>query len=447
MLAAVSGGLDSMALLYALTDLGYTVEAAHFDHQTREGQSAEDAAFVRNACALLDVPCHVGTEPVAENARRLSASFEAYARERRYTFLAGVAKERGCVAVATGHQQDDQVETMLLGLFGLASDMGPAGFAPATRLHGISVIHPLMGCDRQTLLAWAKARGISWREDSTNRQPVYRRNRVRLTFMPLLEKPVREHMARFAEMLRSDTAFLDAEAAAQLDTLLRPCAYEPQVTVLDTASFCRLPEAIRRHAVKVLAHRLGIPLSFSRCLRAETFLCTAATGRYFDFGKNTAWYQGRDGAHLLEKGRNARLKPVEEITLNVPGNIVTGGYRIETRFLTSREMGVEAAQAWATDRRQYFDWDQVQQPLGVRAAKPGDAFIPYGMTGKRKVRDVMAECGVPAYLRDTIPLVTAHDAILWVVGYRRGASAPVGSYTRIILEVNWDAVPVFPEVQ
>lgn len=74
-LAAVSGGLDSMALLHALVALGYTVEAAHFDHQTREGQSTEDAGFVRQACVHLNIPCHSGTEPVAENARRSALSF------------------------------------------------------------------------------------------------------------------------------------------------------------------------------------------------------------------------------------------------------------------------------------------------------------------------------------------------------------------------------------
>ena len=436
-LAAVSGGLDSMVLLHALVALGYTVEAAHFDHQTREGQSTEDAGFVRQACAQLNIPCHSGTEPVAENARRSALSFEAYARDRRYAFLAGMAEERGCAAVATGHQRDDQVETVLLGLFGLASDLGPGGFAAATRFNDVPVIRPLIGCGRDMIQAWAEARGITWREDSTNQQPLYRRNRLRMAVMPLLDESVRNHVARFSEILRSDTAFLDGHAASLLDTLLRPCAFAPGISVLDTVSFRAFPEAVRRHALKVLAHRCGIPFSFDRCLHAEVFLLDAAAGSWFHFGQGAALYMGRDGAHLLTSKNGSLRQPVLEGRLVVPGTTRAGAYTFETRLLQADEAGPGSPASWNKQCRQYFDWDSLQKPLCLRAPKTGDVFRPFGMPGTRKVREVMAECDIPAYLRDAVPLITAQDTILWVTGCRRGADAPILASTATILEIQY----------
>lgn len=434
-LVAVSGGLDSMALFYVLKTLGYDVEVAHFDHQTRQGQSAEDAEFVRRVCVEAGVAYHFETEPIAENARRLGVSFEAYARERRYDFLTRTARERGSAAVATGHQQDDQVETILLGVLGLASDIGPAGFAPMTRRDNIPIIRPLVGCGRDRIEDWAVSRGISWREDSTNTQRVYTRNRIRLDFMPLLEKRSRAHLVRFAEILRSDTAFLDAYAASLLDPALHPTVYNPEIMVLDAKSFRCFPEAVQHHAVKVLAHRLGVTLSFSHCLRVAAFIGNADTGAYIDLGDGAELYRGRDGVHLLERGRGHLRVPIQERLLKIPGTTKAGGCAIEIKLLEKNEMRPGHLRALVSPWCQYFDWNALTKPLKVRSRKPGDTLIPYGMKEKRKVQDIMVESAVPAYFRDTLPLVTAGDTIIWVAGCRRGAEASIGTATEKILEI------------
>jgi tRNA(Ile)-lysidine synthase len=115
-LVAVSGGADSVALLYALFDLGYQLEIAHFDHQTRQGQSKKDAEFVAQLAKKLGLPFHLKSHPVEEEAISFQRSFEEYAREVRYRFLLDTAHLRGCSVLATGHHADDQVETVLMRL-------------------------------------------------------------------------------------------------------------------------------------------------------------------------------------------------------------------------------------------------------------------------------------------------------------------------------------------
>lgn len=442
-LVAVSGGLDSMTLLYALRALGYNLEVAHFDHQTRGGESACDADFVQASCRTLGLPSFQGTEPVLHNAHRLRTSFEAHARERRYAFLTATATRQGIMTLATGHQMDDQAETVLMGLLGLSSDFGPGGLLPSINRDGIKIIRPLIECTREEIQGWALANDIPWREDRSNASTRFMRNRVRLDVIPFLERVhpgFAGRLARFAEMYRCDSAYLDTCASRLLEAISRPSRLFPEIIVLEREAFRLAPDAVRRHAFKVLAHRLGVHACRERLFKAETFVQKASTGAYFDFGDGIRLYAAKDGIHVIP-GKCLFLEGAASgCELAVPGITNVGEWTVHARLLAANQSPVLKQPRSSTAWRQYFDLEGLKPPVSLRFRNPGDRMVPFGMQHSKKVQDIMVDEGVPEYCRNALPILTTREGVLWIVGCRRSALAPVREGTRTIVELSCDRV-------
>jgi len=215
---AVSGGADSMALLHGAARLVETdashwqLTVAHLDHRLRP-DSAEDASFVTDAAAALRLPSEMRRTDVAALARAEGRSIEEAGREARYRFLDDVAPD--AALIATAHTADDAVETVLLNLLRGAGLAGARGI-PARRGR---VVRPLLGERRAALRALLEAGGVDFRDDPSNADPAYLRNRVRGELLPLLEalRPGSvERIRRFARLAADDDALLDDLAAAEL---------------------------------------------------------------------------------------------------------------------------------------------------------------------------------------------------------------------------------------
>jgi tRNA(Ile)-lysidine synthase len=215
---AVSGGADSMALLRGAARLvetgasSWQITVAHLDHGLRP-DSAADATFVTDAAAALRLPCEERRTDVAAMARAEGRSIEEAGREARYRFLEEIAPE-GAI-IATAHTADDAAETVLLNLLRGAGLAGARGI-PARRGR---VVRPLLGERRATLRSLLDAGGIDYRDDPSNADPAYLRNRVRAEVMPLLEElrpGAVERIGRFARLAADDVALLDDLAAAEL---------------------------------------------------------------------------------------------------------------------------------------------------------------------------------------------------------------------------------------
>jgi len=204
---ALSGGPDSVALLDALREAsrrqGFRLVAAHLDHRLRT-ESAADVAFCRNICERFGVPIHVGSADVRRRAETDGAGLEAAAREERYAFLRGVARAEGASAIAVAHTRDDQAETFLLRLLRGA---GSAGLG-AMRARSGDLIRPLLEVGRREVLEHLRAHGLEWREDASNAELRFSRNRVRHELLPYLERHfnpgIREGLARTAALLADE---------------------------------------------------------------------------------------------------------------------------------------------------------------------------------------------------------------------------------------------------
>ncbi|MBN2563966.1 MAG: tRNA lysidine(34) synthetase TilS [Phycisphaerae bacterium] len=286
---AVSGGVDSMALLYGLHAVngnrgcGWLLHVAHLDHGLRD-ESAADAAFGRKAAAALGLECTARRIDVASAAQAAGETVEQAGRRARYGFLEDVAAAIGASVVATGHQADDQVETVLhhiargTGLRGLA---GMPRRRPIREGSDIELVRPLLGFRRAELLAYLEGHGHAYRLDPTNDDATAAtRNMIRHQVLPLLESSVNPEVG--AAVLRL------SRQARRADEAIRFFAAEAlngaQVhrgrdeIILSTESLATLPEAIRTEVVLMVLRRLGVSLQAVGSERIEAAAEAACGG-------------------------------------------------------------------------------------------------------------------------------------------------------------------------
>jgi len=257
LLVALSGGADSVALTDALAALrrrrGFELVAAHLDHGLRNN-SADDAAFCHELCASLGVPLRAGTARVRERAKSEKGGLEQAARRERYSFLRRVKDDEGAVAIAVAHTQDDQAETLLLRLLRGA---GPSGLA-GMRLASGDLLRPLLSVSRHDVLAYLAERGLGWREDETNADLAYTRNRVRNELLPYLEERfnprVRAALARTAGLIAEEASYMgDVAERAMAQATLR----DGEALVLDRHALARSPVAVARATLRLALLETG----------------------------------------------------------------------------------------------------------------------------------------------------------------------------------------------
>jgi tRNA(Ile)-lysidine synthase len=257
LVVGLSGGADSVALTAALAALrrrrGFELVAAHLDHGLRPG-SGEDASFCQELCASLGVTLRAGTARVRERARREKGGIEQAARRERYSFLRRVREDEGAAAIAVAHTQDDQAETLLLRLLRGSGSSGLAAMRPRAG----ELLRPLLAVSRREVLAYLAQRGLGWREDPSNRELGFARNRVRHELLPYLEQRfnprVRAALARTADLAADEAAFV-GEAAAR--ALAEAATRDGDALVLDRSLLARAPVAVARAALRLALAQTG----------------------------------------------------------------------------------------------------------------------------------------------------------------------------------------------
>ncbi|MBI2435135.1 MAG: tRNA lysidine(34) synthetase TilS [Candidatus Hydrogenedentes bacterium] len=426
-LVAVSGGADSVSLLQVLHALGVSLAVAHFDHQTRCGASAEDAAFVSRMAEELSVPCFVGTAPVAAVAKEAGTSFEQEARRQRYRFLLETAHQRAIGAIATGHTWDDQAETVLLRVLRGAGPSGLGGIPPLRDEDGVRLLRPLLEVRRDALRGWLEARGIGWREDATNVEPGFLRNRVRNELLPLLRSQynpaVDEALVRLALAQRDENDLMDPLAREAAGRVLRGPA-------ILRGEFRSLHVALQRRALLQFAWEHGFDCTFDQVQRGVEFVCGAPTGKILDWAANFQLFSGRELTELLPARREHATNVA--VTLDVPGEAQFQESHFGTSILAE---GSKDLRVYCTANRQVFDLDRLALPLQIRTRRAGDRLVPLGMEGSRKLSDLLIDLGVPAQQRDSMPLLLDEEKIIWVVGRAVSGLAAVTPLTRRVVQV------------
>lgn len=262
-LVAVSSGADSMALLCWLYELKRDLVVGHVNHalhELRPGECQADEEFVRAKCARLNILYRAVTVNLPRKGSHVN---ESVAREARYIALAQMARANNCTLVATAHTATDGLETALLNLMRGGGPQGWLGAAPSRVLEGgIRLVRPLYKATRSSARELLRCRGWSWREDASNLDPVFRRNRVRAELLPLLNDISGRDLdvlssghARGAEIARDESNFIEALARQELARLT--VARETDLISLSAPLFCELDITLQRRVLRTAARQVA----------------------------------------------------------------------------------------------------------------------------------------------------------------------------------------------
>ncbi|HPN72849.1 MAG TPA: tRNA lysidine(34) synthetase TilS [Candidatus Omnitrophota bacterium] len=287
-LVAVSGGADSVSLVTALralsSGLGIEIVVATLDHGTRAGESAREALFVADLAESLGLKC------VSEKLRFPSRhqgriSLEEKLRQKRYEFFIRTAKAQGCSCVATGHNMDDQAETVLMRVIKGSSADGLAGIPPVRTEQGIRFIRPLIRISRKDIVSFVNVNGIKHVEDSSNADQKFLRNRIRMEVLPFLEKinpEVRSSLVNIADSVREDLLFAAACRKEKAECVVPDG--QPR-TGVKLREYLAQPAAVRREIFKRFFVSSGgsvKKLSYRHWMLLDNFARTQSKGRSLD---------------------------------------------------------------------------------------------------------------------------------------------------------------------
>ncbi|KAF0195032.1 MAG: tRNA(Ile)-lysidine synthase [Bacillota bacterium] len=428
-LVGVSGGPDSVALLFALHSLadcfGVSLYAAHLNHGFRGQEATGDATFVQELCLRLNIPCTVGFADVPGLIESTGGSPQAVAREARFRFLRQVSEQHDCDLLALGHHLDDQAETVLLNIVRGSGVEGLSAMLPqSTGLCDLRIIRPLLNQKRSVIENYLATLGENYRIDSSNLKEDYSRNFVRRKVMPqlyALNPKVAESIIRLAQAAACDDAYLSSEVTEVWPIAVTESTDGMRIRVEALSS---LHVAISSRLIRrVWQQDSSLELSYQHVM-AILGLCGKQTGKRIALpGGNLALRSG--GSIILM--RACSTDPYM-LGLTIPGTAVIAGIgtlSAEPLYHLPPDILREGSPFTA-----YLNADV--QALDVRTRVPGDRYWPLGAPGSKKLKEVMSEAQIPAPLRDCWPVLCAGRDIVWVPGVRISELYRVKEMDRVI---------------
>jgi tRNA(Ile)-lysidine synthase len=454
LILAVSGGADSVCLLHVMHSLkeklGITLHVAHLDHQLRGEESEADAAYVVRLAGSLDIPVTVSRADVRGFQKKHRLSLEEAAREVRYNFLAETAAAVGAEAIATGHTQDDQVETIMLHIIRGTGIKGMVGLnAKSLRLlkgHQVNIIRPLLEISRAETEAYCLSRNLVARVDSSNLSLSPLRNRIRQKLLPELKRynpGFVESLLRTSNIAADEIDFLDYE----LEKIWKETVNKQDASLIfHKDKFDMLPNALKRHLLRsAIKHLLGTLKDIEeRHIEEMMAVLGKQAGKYINlpYGLVFAVEYGR---YLLGSDTKA-LCPYSEIVseseIKVAGTTAISGWSIETMF-TEKVVDIDNENEFVA----YLDEDKCGKGLSVRSRLEGDRFQPLGFDTPKRLNRFMMDMKIPQAWRKRVPLVCCHGhglpvhgQVIWVVGYRIDDRYKVTVDTKRVLKIEFKRV-------
>jgi len=456
-LLAVSGGADSVALLHIVATLqgcgllSAKLVCAHVNHQLRDAESDGDERFVVEQAAGLGLSMVTTKVDVRRYAQDHRLSLETAARQVRLASLARMAKEHGCGWVATGHQKNDNAETVVHRLRRGTGFRGLAGIRPVRPFgDGLRLARPLLCLTRAEILTYLGEHGLPWREDRTNADTAHTRNYIRHRLLPTLQQEA-EHstikelcdLAACAGRLHDR---IRREADAAWGKLATPSQGEVSLCLLGLAA---LFEPVAIELIRLALAHLG---SGERDLTAHHFKGILELAHHVSAGRSLSLPGGlvaqrrKDALVLTKPSRVGLAPPPPELAtdqplrdrpaiLNTPGVTKFAGWDVHARILPHGETEVRKTGRDKGRFIEYLDWDRVRPPLVVRHRRDGDRFQPLGMANEKKVGKFLTAAKVPDGLREQILIFADRERIVWVCPVRISERAKVTENTRQILEL------------
>ncbi len=448
--AAVSGGPDSVALLKALAmiagEYDFSLMAAHLNHGLRGEESDREEDFVLTLCRGMGIEV-VSKKVSLRLIEKRGGSLEDLCRNERYAFLKETAKERGATKIALGHHLHDQAETVLMNFLRGSGAEGLRGMLPVRE--GM-FIRPLLKVFRHEILAFLEKEGLSFVSDSSNVQDFCLRNRIRHHLMPILKEGynprLEETLCRTAEIMRLDDEYMDCEAAVLLQRWGIACGKDENA--IPIPALLNLHEALRSRVIKMAltwALPSGKGIGFKH-VKAVAALAQGRGGcRSVNLPGGITVIREYDLLIVSQKAdineNSGRRTPVSTerekghfcYILEIPGSvdIKESGATITFQFVEKPPSGYLSGK----ERIVYMDYEALHPPIVLRSVRPGDRFQPLGMAGNKKLKSFFIDEKIPRRLRGSIPILADRHSVLWIAGMRMGERAKITPETRRVLKI------------
>jgi tRNA(Ile)-lysidine synthase len=450
-LIAVSGGADSIFLMHVLhrlqSRLDLRLHVVHLNHGLRGAESDADADFVVAQATALGLAVSVSRSNVRLRAKRSGMSLEMAGRDARYAFFVRVARRlrreqsltNEQLAVVTAHTINDQAETLLLKLGRGAGRAGLSGIAPRRNHKGVAIVRPLLKVTRERLERWLVRQGVVWREDPSNQDDDFLRNRVRHEVLPLLANRLNPQivgtLARTATILSGEETWMNTLAEAMLRKVGRA---QGGLCVSDMRT---LPSPARLRVLRLWLSREGFPVEmadFALFERLDALLSRRASGSTC-IDLSQGWRAERRYSVLVLLRPGAREKVIQRARYRLARHGSTDlpmlGLRAEV--LVGQQIRRDATrQPGKMPARASFSAERIgRASLYLRHWKNGDRMRPLKSRGSQKLQDIFVNLKVPKSQRGTVPVLECRGEIIWIPGFRIAEGWQVRSTDALPVEV------------
>ena len=435
---AVSGGPDSVALVHVLaqlaSQLGASLSVAHFNHKLRGADSDADEAFVADLAARLNLPFHTEKAAALDIAAGHKENLEQWARNSRLAFFQKLREDGQADLIATGHTRDDQAETVLFRLLRGSGLTGLAGILPVSKR---GIIRPLIEVSRDSVREYLRMNELPWREDATNLETKFARNRIRHVLMPELEQEwnprIPEALAHLADLAQEEERWWNAVIARRAAALFVP--WNGGVD-MEVASLTGLPRALTRRLIRHAIDKVKGNLRRIEYSHVEAVLelvgQASGEGRLslpgVDVMRSFGWIRLASDVAPAASG---------SIPLTVPGVYPLVGDEVQLMLeVLQKNARNPCATLKAAELSWELGWNNLPSPLELRGWKPGDCYRPVGQNRVRNVAELFESARVPSWRRLFWPMVTVGDRILWAKQFGVASEYAANSESRTVLRVS-----------
>ncbi len=434
-IAAVSGGVDSVVMLDCLVklqkELDFSLVVAHLDHGFRGRVSQEDALWVEKLAQNYGLICYRRFIDVPNQKKHLKQSSQMAARTLRYQFFQELKEQLQFDKVALAHHLDDQAETVLNNLLRGAGISGIKGIL----LQRDFYIRPLLEVTRQQIAAYARRKGLEHREDASNQTTVYVRNKLRWELLPFLRQynpEITGALGRLARIAATENHYLEKQAAINRLTLdLTPPEDRGKKVILDWKALKKLDLALQQRILRQVYAELsgGKVLAFEQLEKALALDLTSNGRDIWPDNLLLSRFQGR-----LEIFRPVAETPEYNYQLKVPGQLWIPEINcfLEARIISRQEAGNPKLRL---RQEALLDLAEIHFPLQVRNCRREDYFWPLGRMAPTRLKKFLASRKVPGEERNKLPLVLTKGEIIWIGGVTPGEKYKLTEETEKCLEL------------
>jgi len=433
-IAAVSGGPDSVCLFYVLLELKkkykFQLHVVHFNHHLREKESKKEEKFVKELLDGTTVPLSIIGLDVKGYAEKQKIGIEEAARALRYQNLLKLALKHDADTIAIGHTASDQAETVLMRIMRGSGPEGLEGIPPVRELSKNKfIIRPLIDVYREKIISYLKSRKIGYCLDSSNSKPVFLRNKVRIKLLPFIEKnfnrDIRSRLVNMADIFREENEYLSKAVDKAVESISK---HEDGRISVDFKKLIRYNKSFRRRIIHRILERKATYKNIDSVIDIAEAGLTGAMVTISGFTVRKDYGQ----LYFIPSAEKHAVRKKIENRILFPGKTLLPEFSMEVETgITKNKPG------FGKDKfTVYFDADRIDAGnLVIRSRRSGDRFLPFGADGSKKLKQYFIDQKVPSYLRDDVPILEGGKRILWVVGMRQAEEGRVTGNTKRIIKV------------